>query len=366
MAKSFTVTRDNKPCYDIIIRYNFDDLADFISQISDVKYTKACIVTDSHVGPLYAHEIQDKLSGLFNLVITHTFEAGEKNKQLSTIENLYEDLIRNHFTRGDLLIALGGGVVGDMTGFAAATYLRGIDFIQVPTTLLSQVDSSIGGKTGVDFKGYKNMVGAFYMPKLVYINTKVLSSLPPEQFSSGMGEVLKHGLIRDREYYYGLIQDHDSVLSLDDARIEYLIYTSNCIKGTVVAEDPTEKGVRAILNFGHTIGHAIEKCMNFSLYHGQCVALGMVAAGYISMKRGYISTSDFNDIKKGLDSYDLPTKLADSKISSHTILETTRSDKKMSSAGIKFVLLNTIGDAYIDDSVSDEEMIEAIEVLING
>ena len=213
---------------------------------------------------------------------------------------MYEFLIKNHFDRNDILIALGGGVVGDLTGYTAATYMRGIDFIQIPTTLLSQVDSSIGGKTGVDLKSYKNMVGAFHHPKLVYINVKTLNSLPRREFSSGMAEIIKHGLIMDKEYFVWLNNNSNHIKSLDTKILVEMIYGSCFIKKTVVEEDPNEKGLRAILNFGHTIGHAIEKSKKFKLLHGECVSLGMVAALRISFDREQIS---YEQLSKAIKTY---------------------------------------------------------------
>ena len=181
------------------------------------------------------------------------------------MKKLYEHLILEHFDRKDILAALGGGVVGDLCGFAAATYLRGIGFVQIPTTLLSQVDSSIGGKTGVDFDAYKNMVGAFHMPLFVYTNLRTLLTLPGEQFSSGMGEVIKHGLIKDKEYYQWLVDNREGILKRDLDLCQAMVYGSNRIKKEVVETDPTEQGDRALLNFGHTLGHAVEKLKDFTM-----------------------------------------------------------------------------------------------------
>ena len=191
-----------------------------------------------------------------------------------------------------MLVALGGGVVGDLTGFAAATYLRGIDFVQVPTTLLSQVDSSIGGKTGVDFLQYKNMVGAFHQPKLVYINTTTLKSLPEREYFSGMGEVIKHGLIKDADYYEWIKENIDAIKAREHEAVREMIYQSCLIKGGVVERDPKEKGERALLNFGHTLGHAIEKLKDFTWLHGECVAAGCCLAAEISCIKGNISNNN--------------------------------------------------------------------------
>ena len=261
-----------------------------------------------------------------------------------------------------MLVALGGGVTGDMTGFAAATYLRGIQFIQIPTSLLAQVDSSIGGKTGVDFKGYKNMVGAFKQPALVYINTETLKSLNNREFISGMGEVIKYGFIKDKDFFDWLSQNITDILNLDDSALEYIISKSCHAKKIVVENDFTEKGERATLNFGHTIGHAIEKIKDFSLLHGECVAIGMKAALYISLKKNMITEDEFNRGVKIISDFKLPISTSD--ISAEDVLEATMHDKKMDSGVIKFILINGIGNAIIDRTVTQDEMSDAIKNVL--
>ena len=263
-------------------------------------------------------------------------------------------------------MALGGGVTGDLCGYAAATYLRGIRFIQVPTTLLSQVDSSIGGKTGVDFDAYKNMVGAFHMPALVYTSTGSLLTLSDEQYSCGMGEIVKHGLIKDRSYYLWLMNHAEEIRKRNLDICEEMIFISNQIKRNVVEQDPTEKGERALLNFGHTLGHAIEKLMNFKLMHGQCVALGSAAAAWISAERGYITSEEAKTVKEAMAMFGLPVSLDGMNLSFPEIIETTKSDKKMDSGVIKFILLKQIGEAYVDRTVTETEMISGLEWLKNG
>ena len=277
MSKCINVKYEGKPLYNIVIEQSFDKLAEEFDKLG-VTGRKLCIVSDSNVAPLYAKYVEDQLSKTGNKIFTYVFEAGEANKNLDTVEDVYEFLIKNHFDRKDMLVALGGGVVGDLTGFTAATYLRGISFIQVPTSLLAQVDSSIGGKTGVDFRAYKNMVGAFYQPKLVYMNISVLKSLSDRLFNSGFGEIIKHGLIKDAAYYEWLRDNISNIKNRNSDALEQMIYVSCNIKREVVEKDPKEKGDRALLNYGHTLGHAIEKLMDFKLYHGECVKLGMIAA----------------------------------------------------------------------------------------
>ena len=363
MSKCINVKYENKPCYDIIIEKDFSNLSKSFKKIG-VTNRKICIVTDSNVGPIYANEVKEKLLMTGNEVFVFTFSAGEENKQLETVQDVYEFLINNHFDRNDILAALGGGVVGDLTGYVAATYLRGINFIQIPTSLLAQVDSSIGGKTGVDFRGYKNMVGAFHMPRLVYMNMSCLSSLSKRQFNSGFGEILKHGLIKDREYYTWLKDNYKKITSLDLDVLEHMIYVSCNIKRVVVERDPKEAGERVLLNFGHTLGHAIEKLMEFKLYHGECVVLGMIAALAISEKRGKISKKDFNDAIDMFKLYDFPLTVTG--IKACEVIKTSKNDKKADAGKIKFILLESIGNAVIDKTVTDEEILESLKfILVN-
>ena len=321
-----------------------------------------CIVTDSTVGELYAQQVKDILEPIAAKVYVYTFEAGEKSKNLDVVKQLYTNLIEEKFDRKDVLFALGGGVVGDLTGFCAATYLRGIDFIQIPTSLLAMVDSSVGGKTGVDFDCYKNMVGAFYQPKLVYMNLSVLNSLDLRQYYAGLAEVLKYGLIKDEDFYVWLLENLAEIYIHDEAVVENMVDKSCNMKREIVERDVNEKGERALLNFGHTIGHAIEKLKDFQLLHGECVALGMIAAAHISWKREYITTEEFFELRDMLVGFRLPASVED--LSAEDIINTTKSDKKMDAGKIKFVLLKDIGNAYIDTTVSDEEMLEAVKFLM--
>lgn len=362
MAKHLTVNYEGKPCYDIMIESSFQRLQDALKEGLQKDYHRACIVTDSVVAELYLSEIKSICHQHFSDVATFVFPNGEASKNLDTVNDLYLTLIQQHFDRGDLLIALGGGVVGDLTGFAAATYLRGIDFIQIPTTLLSQVDSSIGGKTGVDFMQYKNMVGAFHMPKLVYMNISALKTLPEEQFSSGMAEIIKHGLIKNQSYYHWIRQHVKEICAQDPTAMEEMIYESCKIKKQVVEEDPKEQGIRAHLNFGHTIGHAIEKLSDFTLFHGQCVALGMVSAAYLSKKLGYLTEDAIAELKNVLKEFHLPTQIPDDQ-DEEAVLTATKSDKKMSGNKIKFVILNEVGNAAIYRDFTDQDLLEAIHYL---
>ncbi len=362
MSKLLPVNYERQFSYNIYITDSFAELNQQISSLNYSSEKKLCIVTDTNVAPLYATQVQNALSRSFSKVVVFAFMAGEEHKNVDSINGLYKFLIEQHFDRQDVLLALGGGVVGDMTGYAAATYLRGIDFIQVPTTLLSQTDSSIGGKTGIDFMQYKNMVGAFYMPKLVYMNLSVLKTLPKEQLVSGFGEILKHGLIKDAAYFEWLKENYDAIWELQYDVLEEMIYRSCDIKRAVVEEDPKEKGVRALLNFGHTLGHAIEKLSNFTLSHGVCVGLGMVAASYISKEQGNISVEELFMIEETLAHFGLKTRTEG--FTAEDVLAASKSDKKMVGNQVKFVLLQTVGNAYIYKELTDEDILSGIRYVL--
>lgn len=361
MSETIEVLFDNKPCYNIILENSWNGLTNALESLN-IKNRKICIVTESNVGPLYAKEVRDILEKSARKVIIFQFPAGEKSKNLEIINELYEVLIKEKFDRNDMLAALGGGVTGDMTGFAAATYLRGIDFIQLPTTLLAQVDSSVGGKTGVDYKGYKNMIGAFKQPSLVYMNTDTLKTLNTREFISGMGEVIKYGFIKDKNFFQWIVDNAESIKSLDKTALEYMIKCSCNAKRVVVENDFTEKGERATLNFGHTIGHAVEKLKNFSLLHGECVAIGMASALDISYKKGKISKEEYTSGIEAIKLFNLPVTVSD--INSEDVLEATLHDKKMDSDSIKFILIDGIGNAVIDRNVSKEDIKSAINNVI--
>lgn len=361
MSHILNVTYDEKPCYNIYIESDFNKFYEEISKF-DIKNKKICIVTETNVAPNFLNEVESNLNKLAGKVCHFIFKAGEKQKNTDTINDIYECLIKEHFDRNDILIALGGGVTGDMTGFAAATYLRGIDFIQVPTSLLAQVDSSIGGKTGVDFKCYKNMVGAFKQPRMVYINTSTLKTLPTREYLSGFGEIIKHGFIKNNSYLNWLKANKDAILALDSNVVEEMIFESCKIKQDVVQRDPLEKGERALLNFGHTLGHAIEKSMNFTLLHGECVALGMCCALLISKAIGNISDEECDDAIKLIESFDLPIKLSVN-LSIDEIMNAVFRDKKMDSGVIKFIILKDIGNAVIDKNISFETIRESVNIL---
>lgn len=360
MAERLPVLYNKKPCYDIVFSRSFEGLPEELKELGCAD-RRICIVTDSRVDELYGLEVLELLQPCCKKAVKFAFPNGEEHKTLDTVREIYRFLIGEGFDRKDLLLALGGGVVGDVTGFAAATYLRGIDFVQVPTTLLSQADSSIGGKTGVDFDGYKNMVGAFRMPSLVYMNLGTLTTLEDRQFFSGFAEVMKHGLIRDAALYEWLIENMYEICERDMDVLQEMLVRSCTVKKYIVEKDPTEQGDRALLNFGHTVGHAIEKAKNFSLLHGECVALGAVAAAYLSWKRELLSMEEYYEVRDMFVPFYLPISVDE--IDPEEILRLTKSDKKMESGKIRFVLLKKIGRAVTDNTVTDEELLAAIREI---
>ena len=361
MSRRLEVNYQKKPCYSIVIEDSFSIFQEELLQLG-YKDRKIVIITDSNVSGLYLEELETLIKNITDQVFSYIVEAGEEHKNLQSVQECYAFLIEHKIDRKDVLIALGGGVVGDMTGYIAATYLRGIDFVQVPTTLLSQLDSSIGGKTGVDFLQYKNMIGAFKMPRLVYMNLSTLSSLDDRQFYNGFAEAMKHGLIRDALYYEWMISNMYEICDRDFETLEQLVFRSCEIKKAIVEKDPLEQGDRALLNFGHTLGHAIEKYKDFSLLHGECVALGCVAAAFISWKKQLLSMEEYYEVRDMFVPFQLPISIDDVDIDE--IISITKSDKKMEQGSIKFILLKKIGKAVIDTSVQEDELRNAMEELI--
>lgn len=359
-SERLSVQYNKKPCYDIVFRQSFEALWPELDALGCAG-RRLCVITDSRVADLYGKEVLACLEGNCQKAVLYSFPEGEENKTLDTVRGIYRYLIHEGFDRRDMLLALGGGVVGDVTGYAAATYLRGIDFVQLPTTLLAQADSSIGGKTGVDFDGYKNMVGAFKMPRLVYMNLSVLQTLDSRQYFSGFSEVMKHGLIKDAGFYEWLIENMYEICERDLNVLQEMLMRSCAVKKLVVEKDPLEAGERALLNFGHTIGHAIEKAKDFQLLHGECVALGAVAAAYISWKRELLSMDEYYEIRDMFVPFYLPISVVG--IDPDEILRLTKSDKKMESGRIKFVLLKKIGRAVLDSTVTEDEILAAVREI---
>ncbi|MBR3307414.1 MAG: 3-dehydroquinate synthase [Lachnospiraceae bacterium] len=360
MSRTVSVSMNKKPIYDIKLEQDFAGLAPALEELG-FKDRNAVLISDDKVSPMYSEEVTAELSKVFEKVTVLTFPAGEESKNLDSVTALLRGMLAAGLKRSDAVVALGGGVTGDMAGFCAAIYMRGISVIQIPTSLLSMVDSSIGGKTGVDLDQYKNMVGAFKMPSLVYINTSVLRSLDKRQFNSGMGEVLKYGLIMDASFYEWLLSNMVEIDDRESAVLEEMIEHCCICKQRIVERDPFEQGDRALLNFGHTIGHAIEKYKDFKLLHGECVALGSVAAAYISWQKGRLSKDEYYEIRDMFVPFGLPISIDD--IDDEEILKLTKSDKKAALNGIKFILLKRVGKAYIEKDLSDEDILAGIKEI---
>lgn len=345
--------------YDILFSDSFSGLNKALTDINAPK--KLLVVTDSNVEKLYAREVNDILLGAGYDSAVYSFKAGEENKNMDTILGICGACIKHEMDRKSMIIALGGGVAGDMAGFAASIFMRGIDFVQIPTTLLSQSDSSVGGKTGIDFMESKNILGAFHQPKLVYINVSTLKTLPQKQFVSGMGEVIKHGIIRDKDFFEYLENNGDKVKELHSGTIIEMDRINCRIKAQVVEQDEKETGLRAILNFGHTIGHAVESAYNFKMTHGECVGFGMISASYIAHKRGMLDSSALERIENILRLYGFKTRviLPDA----DKVMDFMQKDKKKIGGSLKFVLPSEIGSVIQTTDVTREEIFAALEYI---
>ncbi|MBS1175527.1 MAG: aroB [Burkholderiaceae bacterium] len=311
------------------------------------------IVSNTTVAPLYAEQLAQTVRELGKTVHIHVLPDGEQYKDLANWQTIFDTLLSKQCDRKTTLIALGGGVIGDMAGFAAAAYMRGVPFIQCPTTLLSQVDSSVGGKTGINHPLGKNMVGAFYQPQLVLADINTLNTLPDRELSAGLAEIIKHGAIYDTEYFEFLEKNIDAIRARDVAALTHTIVRSCEIKAEVVAQDERESGLRAILNFGHTFGHAIEAGMGYGNWlHGEAVGAGMVLAADLSHRLGQLTEQEVNRIRALIHAAGLPTEAP--RLGVKAMLEHMQLDKKNSAGSIRFVLLNGLGKAVIqkvDDGV---------------
>ncbi|HYA12399.1 MAG TPA: 3-dehydroquinate synthase, partial [Thermodesulfovibrionales bacterium] len=323
--------------YDILIGRNV------LSNIGDCVQSfglspRVAIVSNPTVYPLYGKAVADSLKKVGFDVLTVTVPDGEEYKDLLWIEHIYDELLKAKLDRLSSLIALGGGVIGDITGFAASTYMRGISYIQVPTTLLAQVDSSVGGKTGVNHKLGKNMIGTFWQPRLVWIDVETLKTLEKREFLAGLAEVIKYGVIWDEELFGFLETKKQEILNLDIDALKHIIKRSCEIKAEVVSRDERESGLRSILNFGHTIGHAIETATEYRKYlHGEAVAAGMCLEAKLSSKLTFLDKNNVFRIKALIDSYGLPSEMP-SDIDIEHILSYMELDKKTVAGELKFIL----------------------------
>ncbi|MBI5050485.1 MAG: 3-dehydroquinate synthase [Nitrospirae bacterium] len=328
-------------------------------RLIEFRPSRIAIISNKTVFPLYKDVVLNSLTECGWKPEVFLLPDGEEYKDLLWASYLYGELLKARFDRDSLLIAFGGGVVGDITGFVASTYMRGIKYVQVPTTLLAQVDSSVGGKTGVNHESGKNMIGTFYQPSLVLIDIDTLKTLPQREFSAGMAEVIKYGVITDRELFSSLETQMKDIFSLGDSLIS-IIARSCMIKADVVSMDERESGLRAILNFGHTIGHALETVTGYTRFlHGEAIAIGMCAASQIAVRMGLLKEKDAERIKNIISQYKLPSSIPQD-INASDIINAMEVDKKVKADRIRFILPESIGKVRIEDSVDKEAMKEVL------
>jgi len=318
------------------------------------------LVTDDQVGPIYGEAFKAALAGAGQLTEV-VLPAGESHKDMVSVQHILDAALADRHERGSLFVALGGGVVGDMTGFAAACFLRGADFVQVPTTLLAQVDSSVGGKTGVNHAMGKNLIGAFHQPKRVVIDLDTLGTLPAREYAAGLAEIIKYGLIRDAEFFAWLIDNAEALKSRDAAALAFAIERSCAIKAAVVAADEREGGVRAHLNFGHTFGHAIERIQGYGDWlHGEAVAAGMVLASRLSVLRGALDSQVVDQLTAFNQAVGLPVS-PPANITAQAMLEAMGSDKKVSGGKVRYIVLSQLGEAVVAENVTDDDIARVID-----
>jgi len=324
---------------------------------------RAAIVTNITVAPLYLARLRETLHKLGVQSVEIILQDGEVYKTTETLQLIYDALLTHRCERSTPLIALGGGVIGDMTGFAAASYLRGVPFIQIPTTLLSQVDSSVGGKTGINHPLDKNMIGAFYQPQLVLADISTLNTLPDTELSAGLAEVIKYGLIRDLPFLEWLELNMDKLLARDIEALQYAVLRSCQNKAEVVARDERESGERALLNLGHTFGHAIESGMGYGNWlHGEAVAAGTMMAADLSQRLGWISEQDVDRIRNLFVRARLPVIAPDLGVEKY--LNYMGHDKKVEGGKLRFVLLKSMGEAELVSNVPSELLLQTLEACV--
>ncbi len=324
---------------------------------------QVAVITNETIAPLYLQDLLGALQGFS--VNVHILPDGEQFKTLESFKQIIDFLVEKRYDRSSTIIALGGGVVGDIAGFAASAFQRGIGYLQIPTTLLSQVDSSVGGKTGVNHVQGKNLIGAFYQPQAVIADIKTLRSLTQRDYSAGLAEIIKYGIISDSDFFSWIKNSTQSLLDRKTEVLSYAIRKSCEIKARIVAQDERESGIRAILNFGHTFGHAIEALTSYREYlHGEAVAIGMVMAADISWRLGHLDQDQANQIKASIDGLGLP--IQPPSIESNSWLEAMGGDKKVRDGRLRLVLTNTIGTAFISETINNqvlEETLSATEKL---
>lgn len=361
-----TITVDFTPSsekrsYPIHIGHGILQRVDLIA--AHLPQKRVAIVSNTTVAPLYLEKLQTALNKLEIQSFPIILPDGEAHKNWETLNLIFDALLKNHCERNTALLALGGGVVGDLTGFAAATYLRGVPFIQIPTTLLAQVDSSVGGKTGINHPLGKNMIGAFYQPRVVLTDSATLETLPERELRAGLAEVIKYGLIRDPAFFDWLEQNMHRLLARDPVTMNEAIQRSCENKAEIVAADEKEKGIRALLNLGHTFGHAIENGMGYGAWlHGEAVAAGTVMAAELSRRMKLISDADVQRIRKILIQAGLP--VAAPKMPPEKYVQLMALDKKVESGKMRFIVLNRIGEAVMRGDIAPAVLNETILACI--
>lgn len=363
MTQSLLSLPVNTPSHQYPIFIRAGEQVDLTSDLLPfIRGKQVLIVSNETVAPLYLADMQSQLLQAGLLVQTCILPDGEQYKNQDSINQIYDTLLAHHFARDCTLIALGGGVIGDMTGFAAASYMRGVDFIQVPTTLLAQVDSSVGGKTGINHARGKNMIGAFWQPKCVVADMATFASLPKREFAAGMAEVVKHALIMDAQFLDWLEENANAIKAKDGEILSEMVYRSCQYKAKIVAADERESGQRALLNFGHTFGHVIETHQGYGAWlHGEAVAAGMVQAAKMSQKLGLIQATDVARIERILQCFELP--IMPPKIAVDQALDLMGHDKKVQQGKLRLVLLRAIGDAFV---TADFELDALKQVLLES
>ena len=327
------------------------------SLFDNVNKKNLVLITNKKIEKLHISKIKNTLLKKNKIIISD----GEKYKNQDSITKIYNYLLKNKYSRDSCIVAFGGGVIGDMAGFAAATYQRGINFIQVPTTLLSMVDSSVGGKTGINHPLGKNMIGSFHQPIAVIIDTEILKTLSKRQFNAGMSEVIKYGIIKDKKFFNWIAKNTDKIKAQDSDSIIKIVKRSCEIKAEIVALDEKEKNIRALLNLGHTFGHAIENYLGYGKWlHGEAVACGFLIACSVAIQKNTMDVSEYNKIKSLLKAFSLPTKLPKN-INIERLFEIMSLDKKVKNNKMVYVIPNNIGKAYITNKISKNIVIKALK-----
>ena len=347
--------------YDIVLGEDIlTHLPDYLEQYCPA--SQYAVITDSTVAPLYGARVANALERTGQTYLV-TFPAGEWNKSRETWGNLTDQLLKAQLDRESVIVALGGGVVGDLAGFVAATYLRGVRYVQVPTSLLAMIDSAIGGKTGVDTEAGKNLVGAFHQPAAVVADVATLSTLPPVQVAAGMAEALKHGVIADAAYFDRTLEQHEAIRARDLASLFDVVRGSVEIKAGVVGEDERERGRRAILNFGHTVAHALEASLGYELLHGEAVAIGMVAEAALGEALGVSQEGTAGAVVSAVEAFRLPTTVPGD-VDRERMMEAMRQDKKVRGGTVRFALPSRLGEMARGEA--GEWTIEASEQAVSA